>query len=56
MAVESKKITRSDLKKVFLRSLTLQMSWCYERMQAQGFCATIVPALKKIKVAFKGRN
>ena len=48
MAVESKKITRSDLKKVFWRSLTFQMSWCYERMQAQGFCATIIPILKKI--------
>lgn len=48
MTGQNRQITRADLFKVFLRYLTLQVSWCYERMQAQGFCVSMIPVLKKL--------
>ena len=44
----SELITKKDLKKVYLRQLTLQASWSYERMQALGFANSIMPILKKV--------
>ncbi len=42
------KITKKDLNKVVLRGVLLQLSWNFERMQALGYCYTILPILKKI--------
>ena len=44
----SKVITKQDLNKVFWRGIFMQFSWNYERMQALGYCWTILPVLKKI--------
>lgn len=41
-------VTKKDLFKLFLRGIGLQFSWNYERMQALGYCYTILPLLKKI--------
>jgi len=42
-------VTRKDLVKAMLRhNFTLQLSWNYERMQALGFCWSIMPILKKV--------
>lgn len=41
-------ITKHDLNQVFLRGIMMQLSWNYERMQALGYCWTILPVLKKI--------
>ncbi len=46
---ESGKITKSDLKKVFLRNLFgLQLGWNYEKMQGLGYCYVIMPVLRKL--------
>lgn len=39
----AKKLTQSDIRGVFLRSNLLQGSWNFERMQALGFCYSMVP-------------
>ena len=45
----SGKITKSDLKKVFLRNLFgLQLGWNYEKMQGLGYCYVIMPVLRKL--------
>ncbi|MDI6618059.1 MAG: PTS mannose transporter subunit IID [Clostridiales bacterium] len=41
-------LTRRDLISVFLRSNIVQASWNYERMQALGFCYTIVPVIRRL--------
>jgi mannose/fructose/N-acetylgalactosamine-specific phosphotransferase system component IID/mannose/fructose/N-acetylgalactosamine-specific phosphotransferase system component IIC len=42
-------VTRGDLINAMLRhNLTLQLSWNYERMQALGFCWSIMPILRKV--------
>jgi len=42
-------VTRRDLIKAMWRhNFTLQLSWNYERMQALGFCWSIMPILKKV--------
>jgi mannose/fructose/N-acetylgalactosamine-specific phosphotransferase system component IIC/mannose/fructose/N-acetylgalactosamine-specific phosphotransferase system component IID len=42
-------VTRGDLINAMLRhNFTLQLSWNYERMQALGFCWSIMPILKKV--------
>lgn len=41
-------ISKKDLNKVFTRGIFMQFSWNYERMQALGYCWTILPLLKKI--------
>lgn len=46
---ESKKvITRKELWKVGFRGLFMEGNFNYQRMQAGGFCFSIIPALKKI--------
>lgn len=41
-------ITKKDLNRTFRRGFGLQFSWNYERMQALGYCWTILPILKKL--------
>ena len=46
----SKKLTRSDLMRAFWRYLFLnQLGWNYERMQSVGYCAAILPILRKTR-------
>lgn len=42
------KMTKRDLFRIFRRGIGMQFSWNYERMQALGYCWSILPALKKI--------
>ena len=42
------KLTKSDLRKVWIRSVFLQASWNYERMQALGYCYAMVPIIKRL--------
>lgn len=42
------RITKKDLRRVFVRGIGMQYSWNYERMQGLGYCWTILPILKKI--------
>ncbi|WMC20239.1 MAG: PTS mannose transporter subunit IID [Enterobacteriaceae bacterium PSpyr] len=43
-----KKLTFIDISKVIIRSNFFQGSWNFERMQALGFCFSIVPAIRKL--------
>lgn len=43
-----KKITKSDLKKVFWRSIPYEHSWNYERMGNVGYTYAMYPVLKKL--------
>ena len=43
------KITKRDLIRIFWRGIGMQFSWNYERMQALGYCWSILPALKKLQ-------
>lgn len=43
-----KKLTKSDLKSVFIRSNFHQGSWNYERMQALGYCYSMIPVIKRL--------
>lgn len=45
---QEKSISKKDLWRVFFRSLTLQGSWNFERMQALGFAYSMIPILKKL--------
>lgn len=42
------KITNKDLRRVFWRSLSLQGSFNYERMQANGYAYAMIPILEKL--------
>lgn len=42
-----KMLTQKDLRSMYWRSTTLLGSFNFERMQAMGFCFTMMPALKK---------
>lgn len=43
------KITKSDIRKVYIRNLFgLQWGWNYEKMQGLGYAWVIMPALRKI--------
>ncbi len=42
-----KKLTQSDIRGVFLRSNLFQGSWNFKRMQALGFCFSMVPAIRR---------
>lgn len=44
----AKKLTQSDVRAVFLRSNLLQGSWNFERMQALGFCYSMVPVIRRL--------
>lgn len=40
------KLTKSDLRKVFMRSCTLDSAWNYERQQNLMYCYSMIPVLK----------
>ncbi|MEQ5631569.1 PTS mannose transporter subunit IID [Providencia manganoxydans] len=44
----AKKLTQSDVRAIFLRSNLLQGSWNFERMQALGFCYSMVPVIRRL--------
>lgn len=46
--MEEKKLTKSDLNKMFFRSWFLLGSFNFERMQSIGFCVTLIPAIKRL--------
>ncbi len=46
--MNKKKISNIDINKVFIRSTLLQGSWNFERMQALGFCYSIIPVINKL--------
>lgn len=46
--MSDKKLTKGDLFWVFLRSNFIQGSWNYERMQALGYCFSIVPVINRL--------
>lgn len=41
-------LTKGDINRMAVRSMALQASFNYERMQAGGWCFTLIPALRKI--------
>ncbi len=43
-----KKLTPSDVRSVFIRSNFFQGSWNFERMQALGFCFSMVPVIRRL--------
>ncbi|UVK77533.1 MAG: mannose-specific PTS enzyme IID component [Sodalis sp. Fse] len=43
-----KKLTTGDIHAVFIRSNLFQGSWNFERMQALGFCFSIVPVIRRL--------
>ncbi|WP_323854910.1 PTS mannose transporter subunit IID [Xenorhabdus koppenhoeferi] len=46
--IGQKKLTQSDIRGVFLRSNLFQGSWNFERMQALGFCFSMIPAIRRL--------
>jgi PTS system mannose-specific IID component len=48
MIMSEKKLNKSDIVSMFIRSNFLLGSFNFERMQAIGFCVTLIPALKKL--------
>lgn len=48
MNEQQKRLTRSDLFKMFLRSNLQQASFNYERIHGLGFCYDMVPAIKRL--------
>lgn len=45
---EQKKLTKGDLRSMYMRSTFLLGSFNFERMQAIGFCVTMIPAIKRL--------
>ncbi|AKC60011.1 PTS mannose transporter subunit IID [Blochmannia endosymbiont of Polyrhachis (Hedomyrma) turneri] len=43
-----KKLTTNDIRAVFIRSNLFQGSWNFERMQALGFCFSMIPVIKRL--------
>ncbi|QEH48580.1 PTS mannose transporter subunit IID [Aggregatibacter actinomycetemcomitans] len=48
MTTEIRKVTKSDLNAVVMRSNLFQGSWNFERMQALGFAYSMVPVIKRL--------
>ncbi|MBC8060847.1 MAG: PTS mannose transporter subunit IID [Clostridiaceae bacterium] len=48
-----KKLTDKDLREVFIRSNLHQGSWNFERMQALGYCFSMVPIIRRL---YKGED
>ncbi|AFP85808.1 PTS system, mannose/fructose/sorbose family, IID component [secondary endosymbiont of Heteropsylla cubana] len=48
IAIEQKKLTPSDIRSVFIRSNLAQGSWNFERMQALGFCFSMIPVIRRL--------
>ena len=46
--MSTKQLSKSDLVSIFIRSNFLLGSFNFERMQAIGFCVSLIPALKKL--------
>lgn len=46
--MSEKKLTKKDLFSVFIRSNFHQGSWNFERMQALGYCFSMVPIIKRL--------
>lgn len=46
--MSDKKLNKSDIVSMFIRSNFLLGSFNFERMQSIGFCVTLIPALKKL--------
>lgn len=40
-------IGKKELRSIFLRSLSLEYSWNYERQQNMGYCFAMLPAIKR---------
>lgn len=47
-ATGQKKLTPGDVRGVFIRSNLFQGSWNFERMQALGFCFSMVPVIRRL--------
>lgn len=43
-----RKIGKKELRSIFIRSLSLEYSWNYERQQHMGYCFAMLPAIQKI--------
>ncbi|SEO67489.1 PTS mannose transporter subunit IID [Propionispora vibrioides] len=46
--MSEKKLTKSDLFNMFIRSNFLLASFNFERMQSMGFCVSLIPAIKRL--------
>lgn len=46
--INQKKLTAGDIRGVFLRSNLFQGSWNFERMQALGFCFSMIPVIRRL--------
>lgn len=46
--MDDRKIGKKELRSIFVRSLSLEYSWNYERQQHMGYCFAMIPAIKKI--------
>ena len=46
-ATSEKMLTTRDLRRMYWRSTFLLGSFNFERMQAMGFCYTLIPAIRK---------
>lgn len=47
-ATGQKKLTPGDIRGVFIRSNLFQGSWNFERLQALGFCFSMVPVIRRL--------
>lgn len=45
---KSLQLTKNDIRAVFIRSNFFQGSWNFERMQALGFCFSMIPVIKRL--------
>lgn len=48
MGTSNNQITKKDLMSIYIRSLSLEYSWNYERQQHMGYCYAMLPAIKRI--------
>ena len=48
MTQNHKKLTKGDLRSMYMRSTFLLGSFNFERMQSMGFCVTMIPAIKRL--------
>lgn len=46
--IPESKLTKTDLRKVFMRSCTLDSAWNYERQQNLMYCYAMIPFLKRL--------
>ena len=48
MRTSNNQITKKDLMSIYIRSLSLEYSWNYERQQHMGYCFAMLPAIRRI--------